>query len=210
MPCHCPRICRSPALVAGGRSLLRAALSSAASLLNRKTGSGMVKWPLHTHFEVDRSIPIRIDVTRRAGGEAEERAASRHCLARCRFWEMVCFSFCGLASEDELLAHKREVAVANSRFMNAAPVDVIDRLKPVLLSGVQEPCRTGLSLSSWPSTVLGEVQVSHLSLAQRTLRKPRRPILSRVRCIVWFATAFKGRCGRPEAPRACRSSRDGS
>ncbi|MEI8227115.1 MAG: hypothetical protein WCH77_02450 [Planctomycetota bacterium] len=39
----------------------------AASLLKRKTGSGMVKWQLHTHFEVDRSVPIRIDVTRRAG-----------------------------------------------------------------------------------------------------------------------------------------------
>ena len=43
------------------------ALSSAVSLLKRKTGSGMVKWRLHTHFEVDRSVPIRIDVTRRAG-----------------------------------------------------------------------------------------------------------------------------------------------
>jgi hypothetical protein len=28
-----------------------------ASLLERKTGRGMVKWRLHTHFEVDRSIP---------------------------------------------------------------------------------------------------------------------------------------------------------
>jgi hypothetical protein len=37
-----------------------------ASLLERKTGSGMVKWRLHTHFEVDRSIPTRIDGTRRA------------------------------------------------------------------------------------------------------------------------------------------------
>ncbi|MEI7782409.1 MAG: hypothetical protein WCJ18_10855 [Planctomycetota bacterium] len=54
---------------------------SAASLLKRKTGSGMVKWQLHTHFEVDRSVPIRIDVTRRAGGEADERAASRRCAA---------------------------------------------------------------------------------------------------------------------------------
>jgi hypothetical protein len=44
-----------------------AALSSAASLLKHKTGSGMVKWRLHAHFEVDRSVPIRIDVTRRAG-----------------------------------------------------------------------------------------------------------------------------------------------
>jgi hypothetical protein len=66
---------------------------------------------------------------------------------------MVCFSFCGLASEDELLAHKREVAVATSRFMNAAPVDVIDRLKPVLLSGVQGPGRTGLGRGNELSTL---------------------------------------------------------
>ena len=46
---------------------------------------------------------------------------------------MVCFSICGLASEAALLDHKREVATATSRFMNAAPVDVIDRLKSVLL-----------------------------------------------------------------------------
>ena len=48
---------------------------------------------------------------------------------------MVCVSICGLASEAALLDHKREVATATSRFMNAALVDVIDRLKPVLLSG---------------------------------------------------------------------------
>jgi hypothetical protein len=50
-----------------------------------------------------------------------------------RTYELVCLSICGLASEDELLAHKSELAVTTSRFMNAAPVDVIDRLKPVLL-----------------------------------------------------------------------------
>ena len=129
MPCHCPRICL-PLTCIGRR--------------RQKSPS---------RCEVDRSIPIRIDVTRRAGGEAEERAASRPCAARCRFWEMVCFSFCGLTSEDELLAHKREVAVATSRFMNAAPVDVIDRLKPVLLSGVQDPCRTGLGRGNELSTL---------------------------------------------------------
>ena len=58
---------------------------------------------------------------------------------------MVCFSICGLANEDELLAHRREVATATSRFINAALV-VIDRLKPVLLFGWQSPCRTGLEL----------------------------------------------------------------
>jgi hypothetical protein len=127
------------------------ALSLPAHLPLTRIGRRRQKSP--SRCEVDRSIPIRIDVTRRAGGEAEERAASRHCAARCRFWEMVCFSFCGLASEDELLAHKREVAVATSRFMNAAPVDVIDRLKPVLLSGVQGLGRTGLGRGNELSTL---------------------------------------------------------
>ena len=60
--------------ITGGQVLQKAltalgatARSTAASLLKRKTGSGMVKWRLHTHFEVDRSVAIRIDVTRRAG-----------------------------------------------------------------------------------------------------------------------------------------------
>ena len=59
-----------------------------ASLLNRKTGSGMVKWRLHTHFEVDRSVPIRIDVTRRAGGEADERAVLKKCIESDRTYVM--------------------------------------------------------------------------------------------------------------------------
>ena len=59
-----------------------------ASLLKRKTGSGMVKWRLHTHFEVDRSVPIRIDVTRRAGGEADERAVLKKCIESDRTYVM--------------------------------------------------------------------------------------------------------------------------
>ena len=59
-----------------------------ASLLKRKTGSGMVKWRLHTHFEVDRSIPTRIDVTRRAGGEADERAVLKKCVESDRTYVM--------------------------------------------------------------------------------------------------------------------------
>lgn len=59
-----------------------------ASLLKRKTGSGMVKWRLHTHFEVDRSVPIRIDVTRRAGGEADERAVLKKCIEGDRTYVM--------------------------------------------------------------------------------------------------------------------------
>ena len=36
----------------------------AASLFKSQTGSGLVKWRLHSHFEVDRYVPVRIDVTR--------------------------------------------------------------------------------------------------------------------------------------------------
>src|ERR1700679_4139727 len=39
-----------------------------ASFLKRSTGSGLVKWRLHTHFEVDRYVPTRIDVTPNGGG----------------------------------------------------------------------------------------------------------------------------------------------
>jgi hypothetical protein len=45
-----------------------------ASFLKRTTGSGMVKWRLHTHFEVDRYVPTRIDVTPNGGGADDERA----------------------------------------------------------------------------------------------------------------------------------------
>jgi len=45
-----------------------------ASWLKSKTGSGMVKWRLHTHFEVDRHVPTRIDVTPNGGGPHDERA----------------------------------------------------------------------------------------------------------------------------------------
>jgi hypothetical protein len=34
-----------------------------ASLLKRQTGSGQVKWCLHTHFSVEKYVPDRIDVT---------------------------------------------------------------------------------------------------------------------------------------------------
>jgi len=36
--------------------------------------SGLVKWRLHTHFEVDRYVPRRIDVTPDGGGDRDERA----------------------------------------------------------------------------------------------------------------------------------------
>lgn len=40
-----------------------------ASLLKQTEGSGLVQWRLHTHFEVDRYVPTRIDVTPNGGGE---------------------------------------------------------------------------------------------------------------------------------------------
>jgi hypothetical protein len=45
-----------------------------ASWLKANTGSGQVKWRLHTHFEVDRYVPARIDVMPDGGGANDERA----------------------------------------------------------------------------------------------------------------------------------------
>jgi DDE family transposase len=45
-----------------------------ACLLKQQTGSGLVKWRLHTQFEVDRHIPTRMDLTDGSGrGPADER-----------------------------------------------------------------------------------------------------------------------------------------
>lgn len=38
------------------------------------TGNGKVKWRLHTHFDVERYVPERIDVTPNGGGPNDERA----------------------------------------------------------------------------------------------------------------------------------------
>lgn len=45
-----------------------------ASCLKRERGNGLIKWRLHTHFEVDRYVPTRIDVTPDGGGEHDERS----------------------------------------------------------------------------------------------------------------------------------------
>ena len=44
-----------------------------ASWRKANDGDGMVKWRLHTHFEILRGIPTRIDVTPNSGGEHDER-----------------------------------------------------------------------------------------------------------------------------------------
>ena len=45
-----------------------------AALLKQQTGKGLVKWRLHTQFEIERFLPERIDVTPNGGGEHDERA----------------------------------------------------------------------------------------------------------------------------------------
>ena len=45
-----------------------------ASWLKHTTGSGMVKWRLHAHFEVDRHIPKHMRLTPDGGGPDDERA----------------------------------------------------------------------------------------------------------------------------------------
>ena len=45
-----------------------------ASWRKEDCGSGMVKWRLHTHFELLTGVPTRIDVTPNGGGPNDERA----------------------------------------------------------------------------------------------------------------------------------------
>ena len=59
-----------------------------ASWLKEQTGSGLVKWRLHTHFEVDRYVPTRIDVTPDGGGEHDERAVLERTIESDRLYVM--------------------------------------------------------------------------------------------------------------------------
>ena len=59
-----------------------------ASFLKSRTGSGLLKWRLHTHFEVDRHVPVRIDITRAAGGDADERAVLERTIESDRLYVM--------------------------------------------------------------------------------------------------------------------------
>jgi len=52
------------------------------------TGSGMVKWRLHTHFEVDRHVPVRIDLTPDGGGPHDERAVMERTIDADRLYVM--------------------------------------------------------------------------------------------------------------------------
>ena len=69
------RLKEVPTLTAVDGSLLTALPKMMqATLLKRQTGKGLVKWRLHTQFEVERFVPTRIDVTPNGGGEHDERA----------------------------------------------------------------------------------------------------------------------------------------
>lgn len=59
-----------------------------ASWLKQTTGSGLVKWRLHAHFEVDRYVPTRIDVTPNGGGEHDERAVLERTIESDRLYVM--------------------------------------------------------------------------------------------------------------------------
>ena len=59
-----------------------------ASCLKSQTGSGLVKWRLHTHFEVDRYVPVRIDVTPDGGGAYDERAVLERTIESDRLYVM--------------------------------------------------------------------------------------------------------------------------
>ncbi len=76
-------------------SLLAALPSMAeASWLKGQKGSGLVKWRRappagwSTHFEVDRYVPTRIDVTRDGGGVCDERTVMGRVLESDRLYVM--------------------------------------------------------------------------------------------------------------------------
>jgi hypothetical protein len=59
-----------------------------ASLLKRTERSGLVQWRLHTHFEVDRYVPTRVDVTPNGGGQHDERAVAERTIERDHLYVM--------------------------------------------------------------------------------------------------------------------------
>jgi hypothetical protein len=60
----------------------------AASVLKSSTGSALIKWRLHSQFEVDRYVPTRIDVTGDGGGENDERAVFEKNIQSDRLYAM--------------------------------------------------------------------------------------------------------------------------
>jgi hypothetical protein len=71
-----PRLAEVPGTLTlvDGTLLSALPLLMQAMLLKHQNDSGLVKWRLHTHFEVAKFVPTRIDVTPDGGGEHDERA----------------------------------------------------------------------------------------------------------------------------------------
>lgn len=59
-----------------------------AVVLKQEKGSALVKWRLHTQFEVDRYVPTRIDVTPDGGGEYDERSVMETTIVAGRCYVM--------------------------------------------------------------------------------------------------------------------------
>lgn len=85
-----PRLRDVPGALTAVDGTLLAALPKLmqASCLKRATGSGLVKWRLHTHFEVDRHVPLRIDVTPNGGGAHDERSVLERTIESERTYVM--------------------------------------------------------------------------------------------------------------------------
>ena len=85
-----PRLAQIPGTLTlvDGTLLSALPLLLQATWLKERTGSGLVKWRLHTHFEVDRFVPIRIDVTSDGGGEHDERAVLERTVDEDRLYVM--------------------------------------------------------------------------------------------------------------------------
>ena len=61
-------------------------LLTEAMLLKEQTGSGLVKWRLHTHFELIKGVPTQVEVTGNGGGEDDERAVLERTLEADRLY----------------------------------------------------------------------------------------------------------------------------
>ena len=87
---HDPRLkdIRDTVTLVDGTLLAALPSMAEASLRKATTGSASIKWHLHTHFEVDRHVPARIDVTRQAGGDCDERAVMERMVESDRLYVM--------------------------------------------------------------------------------------------------------------------------
>lgn len=79
---------RDPLTLVDGTLLEALPRMAEAALLKEQTGRGTVKWRLHTHFEVERYVPTRIEATRAGGGEDDERAVLQRSIESDRTYVM--------------------------------------------------------------------------------------------------------------------------